>query len=290
MQLLLVPTTATAPSHSDSSEQLRADRARAIVRPLSYARVMSATFRLGYKNILGSNWTRVRHRWPGRAVMLNRELNGDDGTRASVYFFVEVNRPAQRRSLRQILSGWDVVRSTHGHNDAYSDPTQHRLINSHELPLGTRTRQQRYVTIARYLHLASDVEWTAATTHLSSSAGTTPELAATSREVQALRLAELCHEHTVDVIAADLNNVVARPGTPRGVLEAHGYRDWRSLAAIDNVDYDSHRMIGQPVPRTGRHLDAIYVGPQVSVLNGRVQITEPNSSDHLAFVCTVSIS
>jgi hypothetical protein len=32
------------------------------------------------------------------------------------------------------------------------------------------------------------------------------------------------------------------------------------------------------------------VGPRVTVLDGRVQTTEPDSSDHLGMVCTLSIS
>lgn len=246
-------------------------------------------FRLGFKNILGSNWTLLRHRWPGRAVMLDRELHGHDGAAASVYFFVEVNRAPERRSLARILPGWDVARSTHGRNDAYSDPKQHRLITMQELPLGTRTRQQRYVTIVRYEHLQSGVEWTAATTHLSSSAGTTPEKATESRAAQGARLAELCHEHSVDVIAADLNNIVVRPNTPRAMLEGAGYTDWRSAVQVENAEHDVHHAIGKPLQQHGRHLDAIYVGPRVEVLDGRVLITEPDSSDHLGLACTVRI-
>lgn len=251
---------------------------------------MTATFRLGFKNILGSNWTLTRDRWPGRAVRLDRELNGPEGMRASVYFLVEVNQRPERRSLARILPHWDVVRSTHGHNDAYSDPRVHRLIGSQELELGSLTRQQRYVTIARYEHLESGVVWTGATTHLSSSVNTTAEKAAASRRLQGQRLAELCHEHDVDVVAADLNNIAVRPDTPRGILEAAGYLDWRKATAVENVDHAVHHTIGQPVPRTGRHLDAIYLGARAAALDGRVQITEPDSSDHLALVCTVSIS
>jgi hypothetical protein len=249
---------------------------------------MTATFRLGLKNVLGSNWTPLRHRWPGRAEMLEREMNGPDGMRASVYFFVEVNRPPERRSLAAILPGWDVVRSR-GHNDAYSDPRIHRLVESHEIALGTATRQQRYVTIARYEHLASGVEWTGATTHLSSSVGTTAELAAESRRRQGARLAELCHEHAVDVLAGDINNIAVRADTPRGILQAAGYVDWRAAVEVENVDHDVHHALGRPIPRTGRHLDAIYLGPRVTALDGRVQVTEPDSSDHLGLVCTVRI-
>jgi hypothetical protein len=251
---------------------------------------MTATFRLGLKNVLGANWTRVHHRWPGRAAMLDREMNGPDGMQAGVYFLVEVNGRTERRSLATILPGWDVARSPRGHNDAYSDPAVHRLIGSQEIALGTHTRQQRYVTIARYEHLASGVEWTGATTHLSSSVHTTPEKAAASRELQGGRLAELCHELSVDVLAGDINNVAVRPDTPRGILEAAGFVDWRAATAVTDVDLQVHHPLGEPVPRTGKHLDAIYVGPRVTVIDGRVQSTEPDSSDHLGLVCTVSIT
>ncbi|AWB92354.1 hypothetical protein [Aeromicrobium chenweiae] len=251
---------------------------------------MTATFRLGFKNVLGSNWTRTRHRWPGRAVMLEREMHGPDGMQASAYFLVEVNRRAERRSLARILPGWEVARSRRGHNDAYSDPSVHRLLDSHEHPLGTFTRQQRYVLIARYEHLASGVEWVAATTHLSSSVHTTPEKAEASRGLQAARLAELCAEHGVDVVAADINNVAVRPDTPRGILEAAGYTDWRDATQVRDADVDVHHRIGEPLTRTGRHLDAIYLGGRVTAVDGRVQMTEPDSSDHLGLVCTVAIS
>jgi hypothetical protein len=249
---------------------------------------MTATFRLGFKNVLGSNWTPVRHRWPGRAAMLEREMNGPGGMDASVYFLVEVNRPPERRSLAAILPGWDVVRSR-GHNDAYSDPRVHRLVDSQEIALGTATRQQRYVTIVRYEHLATGLEWTGATTHLSSSVGTTAELAASSRQMQGTRLAELCHEHGVDVLAGDINNIAVRPDTPRGILQAAGYVDWRAAVDVENVDHDVHHALGRPNPRTGRHLDAIYLGPRATALDGRVQVSEPESSDHLGLVCTVRI-
>ena len=251
---------------------------------------MTATFRLGLKNVLGANWTLTRHRWPGRARLLERELNAPDGMRADVYFLVEMNGRAERRSLASILDGWDVVRSPQGHNDAYSDPAVHRVIWSREEPLGTLTRQQRYATIVRYEHLASGVEWTGATTHLSSSVGTTVETAQASRRVQGARLAELCHEHAVDVLAGDINNTAVRADTPRGLLQAAGYVDWRAATTVENVDHDVHHPIGRPVPRTGKHLDAIYVGPRVEVLDGRVQVNEPDSSDHLGLVCTVSIA
>lgn len=251
---------------------------------------MTATFRLGFKNILGSNWTPVRHRWPGRAARLDRELNGADGMRASVYFLVEVNQRPERRSLATILPGWEVVRSPHGRNDAYSDPSVHRLIGSQEIPLGTRTRQERYVTIARYEHLASGVIWTGATTHLSSSVNTTVEKAKASRSLQGARLAELCGEFDVDVLAGDINNTAVNASTPRGILQAAGYVDWRTATDVENVDVTVHHTIGQPLERTGKHLDAIYLGPRVTALDGRVQVTEPDSSDHLGLVCTVSIN
>jgi hypothetical protein len=251
---------------------------------------MTATFRLGFKNILGSNWTLVHHRWPGRAEMLAREMNAPDGMQASVYFLVEVNRRAERHSLEKILPGWEVVRSPHGRNDAYNDPRVHRLVHSQEIELGTRTRQQRYVTIARYEHRDSGVVWTAATTHLSSSVNTTSEKAAASRQVQGARLAELCAEHSVDVLAGDINNIAVRPDTPRGILEAAGYVDWRAVVDVENVDHDVHHRLGEPIPRTGKHLDAIYLGPRVTAIDGRVQVTEPDSSDHLGLVCTLSIA
>lgn len=251
---------------------------------------MTATFRLGFKNVLGSNWTRTRHRWPGRAVMLDREMNGADGMQASVYFLVEVNQRPERRSLGHILAGWEVARSRHGHNDAYSDPAVHRLLEMHEHALGTFTRQQRYALVARYEHVATGVEWVGATTHLSSSVHTTPEKAEASRELQATRLAELCAEHDVDVVAADINNIAVRPDTPRGILEAAGYVDWRAATPVKDVDVDVHHRIGEPLTRRGRHLDAIYLGPRVTAIDGRVQMTEPDSSDHLGLVCTVAIS
>lgn len=250
---------------------------------------MTATFRLGLKNVLGAGWTLTRHRWPGRARLLERELNGPDGMRADVYFLVEMNGRTEQRSLGAMLPGWDVVRSPKGHNDAYSDPATHRVVRSLELPLGTLTRQQRYATIVTYEHLASGLEWTGATTHLSSSVGTTAETAAASRSLQGARLAELCREHAVDVLAGDINNTAVRPDTPRGLLQAAGYVDWRDATAVEDVDHQVHHPIGRPVPRTGKHLDAIYVGPRVEVLDGRVQVTEPDSSDHLGLVCTLRI-
>lgn len=221
--------------------------------------------------------------------MLAREMNAADGMLASVYFLVEMNHGPERRSLAKILPGWEVVRSPRGHNDAYNDPAVHRLIGSHEIPLGTRTRQERYVTIVRYEHRESGIAWTGATTHLSSSAGTTAETAAASRTVQGARLAELCHQFDVDVLTGDLNNYVVRPDTPRGLIEAAGYVDWRAAVDVENVDVDTHRPLAEPLRRTGKHLDAIYLGPRVTALDGRVQITEPDSSDHVGLVCTVSI-
>lgn len=255
-----------------------------------YALDMTATFRLGYKNVLGANWTLLRHRWRGRAALLDRELNGPGGADASIYFFVEVNGRRERRSLAAMLPGWEVAQSASGRNDIYSDPAHHRLITMQELPLGTRTKQERYVTIARYQHVPSGIEWTGATAHLSSSAGTTPAKAAESREVQARRLAELCRGHAVDVLAADINNVAARPRTPRAVLEAAGYVDWRQAVQVENVDHDLHHVIGHALTQHGRHIDAIYLSPRVAVLDGRVLIDHPDSSDHLGLVCTVSIS
>ncbi len=220
--------------------------------------------------------------------MLEREMNGPGGMDASVYFLVEVNRPPERRSLAAILPGWDVVRSR-GHNDAYSDPRVHRVVESQELALGTVTRQERYVTIVRYEHLPSGVEWTGATTHFSSSVNTTAEKAEASRQIQGERLAELCRELEIDVVAGDINNIAVRPDTPRGILQAAGYVDWRSAVEVENADHDVHHAIGRPVPRRGRHLDAIYLGPRVTALDGQVQVSEPDSSDHLGLVCTVQI-
>ena len=248
----------------------------------------SATFRLGLKNVLGSNWTHGQQRWSRRAPMLERELCGPDGMQAGIYFLLEVNNPPERRSLRSILRGWDVVR-TRGRNDVYSDPAVHRLLSHDEIPLGTTTRQQRYVTVVRYEHVATGIAWTGATTHLSSSAGTTKEIAAASRELQGHRLAQLCREMQVDVLAADLNNVLVRPDTPRGILEDSGQRDWRAVVDVEHADHDTHHALGQPPTIRGKHLDAIYVASRVTVLDGRVQITEPESSDHFGLVCTVSV-
>ena len=108
--------------------------------------------------------------------------------------------------------------------------------------------------------------------------------------MQGRRLADVCVELGVDVMAGDINNIAVRPDTPRGFMEAAGYRDWRTATSVENVEYDVHHAIGEPVGRQGRHLDAIYVGDRVSVLEGRVQVTEPDSSDHLGLVCTVAIA
>jgi hypothetical protein len=246
---------------------------------------MAATFPLAFKNVLGSNWTRFRHRWPGRARVLRHELAG-----ASVCCLVEVNRPVQRRTLAKMFPGWQVAQSKHGHNDIYSDPSVHELLTFSEHELGTLTQQQRYVTIARYRHVATGIEWTAATAHLSSSADTTAQLAAQSRSLQGRRLAQLCREHEVDVIAADLNNISARADSPRWWLEHEGFGDWRAVTHVDNMELNTHYTLGQPAARDGKHLDAIYVGPRVQISAARVEDRFPTSSDHFSLACTVSIS
>ncbi|MCW2830387.1 MAG: hypothetical protein JWP31_1079, partial [Aeromicrobium sp.] len=111
-----------------------------------------------------------------------------------------------------------------------------------------------------------------------------------SREVQGRRLAELCLELGVDVMAGDINNIAVRPDTPRGLLEAAGYTDWRRATDVGDADVDVHHRLGGLVERRGRHLDAIYLGPRVTALDGRVQMTEPDSSDHFGLVCTVTIA
>lgn len=247
-----------------------------------------ATIRIGFKNVLGSNWTRTTHPWSDRASLLERELLGPDGMRASVYFFVEVNRSVERKSLGRMLRDWEVVR-TRGHNDAYSDPRTHRIVDRHEFPLGSTTTQGRHVTIVSYEHLATGITWTAAATHLSSSVNTTVDKARASRATEARTLVELCRQFDVDVLAADLNNTVTRADRPRGILAAAGLRDWRSVITVGNAEYDIHHEIGQVPPLRGRHLDAFYLGPRVTALSGRVQITEPESSDHFGLVCTISI-
>lgn len=248
----------------------------------------AATFRIGFKNVLGSNWNRKTHPWSRRAPLLERELLGPDGMRASAYFFVEVNRSAECKSLGRILRGWDVVR-TRGHNDAYSDPQTHRVLDQHEFPLGSTTNQGRHATIISYEHIATGVRWTAANAHLSSSVNTTVDKARASRAIEATTLAELCRKFDVDVLAADLNNTVTQADRPRGILEASGLRDWRSVLTVGNAEYDIHHEIGQPAPLCARHLDTFYFGPRVTALSGHVQITEPDSSDHFGLVCTVLI-
>lgn len=275
---MLAPTLAMAPTHCVGCWS----RGRHLV---NYAAAMAATFSLAYKNVLGSNWTPFRHRWPGRARHLARELEG-----FSVCCLVEVNRPVQRRSLAAMFPHWQVAQSVHGHNDIYSDPAVHTLLDSSEHELGTLTRQMRYVTIARFRHLASGIEWTAATSHLSSSAGTTAQVAAQSRALQGRRLAQLCREHHVDVLAADLNNIAARPGTPRDSLEQAHMRDWRRVTDVDNVDLNTHYQLGKPALREGKHLDAIYVGERVSLDQARVVDAFPKSSDHFSLACTVSVA
>ncbi len=99
----------------------------------------TATFRIGYKNILGSNWTRWTHPWFSRAPRVRRELLGPDGMRASVYFLGEVNRRPEHRSLKRMLPGWDVVLSTSS-NNAYSDPRKHRIVEQREMPLPSGAR------------------------------------------------------------------------------------------------------------------------------------------------------
>lgn len=247
-----------------------------------------ATIRIGFKNVLGSNWAHRGYSWRSRVPSLRRELLGPDGLHASVYLFVEVKGRRERSSLAELLPGWELAK-TRGKNKAYSDPSEHRLVESHEFTLGSTTRQRRKVTIADYEHLATGITWTAAVTHLSSSGGTTPAAAAASRSAEAAALVRLCAQHGVDVIAADLNNSAALPGTPRAVLQAAGFRDWRSVLAVENVDYDSHYPFGTVNPRTGKHLDAFYFGPRVTALDGRLQVTEPHSSDHVGLACTISI-
>ncbi|MCW2752453.1 MAG: hypothetical protein JWR83_3563 [Aeromicrobium sp.] len=249
----------------------------------------AATIRIGFKNVLRATWLQRTHRWVKRVPLLRRELVGSEGMHASVYLFVEVKGRMERASLGWILRGWDLAR-TRGTNKAFSDPAVHRIVEAHSFLLGSTTRQRRRAAIVTYEHLASGVRWTVATTHLSSSGGTTPDAAAASRSAEAQTLAGLCAQFGVDVIAADFNNSVVRPGTPRAILESAGYTDWRSVIAVQNADHDSHYEIGKPNPRTGKHLDGIYLGPRVTALDGRLQITEPGSSDHFGLVCTISIT
>lgn len=221
--------------------------------------------------------------------MLKREFLGPRGMHASVYFLVEVNRCAERRTLRRMLRGWDVVRSA-GNNDAYSDPAVHRIVSSAEFPLASTSRQGRRVTVVTYEHLSSGIRWTAAVTHLSSSARSTPEDAHASRAHEAASLIAVCQTHGVDIIAADLNNSSVGHDRPRGIIEGAGYRDWRSLVDVDNVHYDTHHTLGLPLTTDGKHLDALYFGSRITALKGRILIDEPNNSDHLGLVCALSVA
>lgn len=247
----------------------------------------AATFRVAYKNILGSNWTRWTHPWFSRAPRLRREFLGQDGMRASVYFLGEVNRRAQRRSLRRMFRGWDIVLSN-GCNNAYSDPQKHRVVTEQEFPLPP-ARRQRYVTIVTYEHVETGIRWTAANTHLTSSGGRSMELARKQREHEAHVLVELCRTYDVDIVTGDLNNSSVGPATPRGILAEAGFVDWREATNVANAAYDTYHPIAQLPPRDYTHIDAIYLGPRVTATYGRVQITEPDSSDHFGLVCTVSI-
>lgn len=249
----------------------------------------TASFRIGFKNILGANWARRKAPWRQRESAFERELVGPAGMNASAYFFVEVDFRAQRMSLARMLPGWDTVR-TRGRNDAYSDPAIHRLVSRREIPLGSTTWQRRKVTIVDYEHLESGIGWTAAVTHLSSSGYRSAEDAAASRSAEATNLVRLCARHSVDIIAADLNNSVTEPGTPRGQLQSAGYRDWRSETEVENVEFNTFHLMGVPLPRESKHLDAFYVGPRVTVLSGRVAVDEPTSSDHRGLVTTISVS
>ena len=247
-----------------------------------------ATFRIAYKNILGSNWTRWTHPWFTRAPRVRRELLGKDGMLATVYFLGEVNRRPERRSLKRMLKGWEIVLSK-GCNNAYSDAQVHRIIDQRELPLPSGAKYQRYVTIVSYEHVATGIRWTAANTHLSSSGGMGHERARAKREIEAHVLVELCQTHDVDVIAGDLNNSTVGPATPRGILEAAGFVDWRVATEVANAEYDTHHHIAHMPLRQHSHIDAIYLGPRVTASSGRVQITEPDSSDHFGLVCTVNV-
>jgi endonuclease/exonuclease/phosphatase family metal-dependent hydrolase len=247
-----------------------------------------ATFRIAYKNILGSNWTRWSYPWFSRAPRVRREFLGEDGMRASVYLLGEVNRRPERRSLKRMLRGWEVVRSK-GCNNAYSDALKHRVVSQRELPLPAAARYQRYVTIVSYEHLETGIRWTAANTHLSSSGGMGHEVARKKREIEANVLVELCKEYDVDVLAGDLNNSSVGPATPRGIIEEAGFVDWRVATEVANAEYDTHHHIAHMPQRQSTHIDAIYLGPRVTVEAGRVQITEPDSSDHFGLVCTISI-
>jgi hypothetical protein len=247
-----------------------------------------ATFRIGYKNILGSNWTRWTFPWFSRAPRIERELLGEDGMRASVYFLGEVNRRPQRRSLERMFRGWDVVLSE-GCNNAYSDPRKHRVLKQLELPLAADALLQRYVTIVSYEHVATGIRWTGATTHLTSSGGMGQVVARQKREIEAHELVQLCQKYDVDVIAADLNNSLIGPTTPRGILQEAGFVDWREATHVVNAEYDTYHQLAQLPLRRHTHIDAIYLGPRVTAKSGRVQITEPDSSDHFGLVCTISV-
>ncbi|MDT5013867.1 MAG: hypothetical protein QOD39_27 [Mycobacterium sp.] len=247
-----------------------------------------ATFRIAYKNILGSNWTRWTHPWFSRVPRVRRELLGEDGMLASVYFLGEVNRRPERRSLRRMFRGWEIVLSK-GRNNAYSDARVHRIIDQRELRLPSGARYQRYVTIVSYEHKESGIRWTAANTHLSSSGGMGHDVARSKRETEAKVLVELCKELGVDIIVGDLNNSSVGPTTPRGIIEAAGYVDWRVATEVANVEYDTHHHIAHLPPRQHSHIDAIYLGPRVSASAGRVQITEPDSSDHFGLVCSINV-
>jgi hypothetical protein len=248
----------------------------------------AATFRLAYKNVLGSNWTRWTHPWFSRVPRIRRELLGEDGMRASVHFLGEVNRRTQRRSLKRMFKGWDIVVSK-GCNDAYSDRQKHRLLNHQEFRLPA-ARRQRYVTIVSYEHLQTGIRWTAANTHLTSSGGGSQELAREHREAEAYAIVDLCRAYDVDIVIGDLNNSVVGPTTPRGILAAAGFVDWRDATEVANAEYDTYHHIARMPTREYTHIDAIYLGPRVSARSGRVQITEPDSSDHFGLVCTISVT
>ncbi|MFI5428514.1 hypothetical protein [Aeromicrobium sp. UC242_57] len=142
---------------------------------------------------------------PGGAA--GPRLNGDDGARASVYFLVEVNRPTQRRSLQRMFPTWQVARSQRGHNDVYSDPAQHRLIGVQAcrsaLGRGSSGTSRSPATSTSRVG-PNGLERRPI---FPRRPGRAAARAAASREVQGRRLAELCHEHRVDVLAADLNNL-----------------------------------------------------------------------------------
>jgi hypothetical protein len=247
-----------------------------------------ATFRIAYKNILGSNWTRWTFPWFSRAPRIKRELLGEDGMRASVYFLGEVNRRPQRRSLRRMLRGWDIVLSE-GCNNAYSDAKKHRIVTQREFPLSSDSPIARFVTIVTYEHVATGITWTAATSHLTSSGGGSQAVARKNRAMEARVLVDLCAKYDVDVIAADLNNSAHYPESVRSILEAAGFIDWRHATQVANAEYNTFHAIAQMPLRRHTHIDAIYLGARVTATSGRVQITEPDSSDHFGLVCTISV-